>query len=183
MDHKRINKRRFAWGIFYIALAGIIIIGINSKLSSSNDDVLKNAHDAIKLEYGDFYIPSKTITSESLSEDYGLNMSYVEDYIAESALMSTHADIFLGFKVKNGKVDIIKEELVTYKESLIELYKEDKVKLAKVEASEVIQYGNYVFYMVLGQNIDLISTDENEFLSDAIEEYTKGVKVLAHLFN
>lgn len=183
MKINRSNRRRLAWGLFYVALAGMIIIGINVKLSDSSDSILKNAHDAIKKEYGDFYIPSKKITPESLSLDYGVSMAYVDEYIAETAMMSTNADIFMGFKVEKGKVEIVKEELLAYKASLVSLYKDDKVKLAKVEASEVFRYGNYVFYMVLGQNIDVISNDETEFLSDAVAEYTKGVKVLAHLFN
>ena len=183
MKINRSNRCRLVWGLFYVAIASMILIGINAKLSDSNDSVLKNAHDAIKKEYGDFYIPSKKITPESLSLDYGVSMTYVDEYIAETAMMSTNADIFMGFKVEKGKEEIVKEELLAYKASLVSLYKNDKVKLAKVEASEVFRYGNYVFYMVLGQNIDVISNDETEFLSDAVAEYTKGVKVLAHLFN
>lgn len=176
-------RDKFLWGICCFALAGVLIMGINLKLSNTRSSALESAHDAVKQEYGDFYIPSKVISLESLKDTYGISMKYVEDYIAESAMMSTHADIFMGFKVKSGKVDLIKEELIRYKESLLVMYKDDKVKLAKIEASEVFRYGNYVFYMVLGQNIDVISTDEDEFLSDAIAEYTKGVKVLAHIFN
>jgi len=183
MKIDRSKRRKLVWGLFYVVFAGMIIIGINAKLSDSNDSVLKNAHYAIKKEYGDFYIPSKKITPESLSLDYGVSMAYVDEYIAETAMMSTNADIFMGFKVEQGKEEIVKEELLAYKASLVSLYKNDKVKLAKVEASEVFRYGNYVFYMVLGQNIDVISNDETEFLKCAVAEYTKGVKVLAHLFN
>jgi hypothetical protein len=165
-------------GVALLLVSAIII-----KLNQSNESLLISAHEAVKEAYGDFYIPSKAIPGDMLESQYGVNLAVVEDYIAESAVMSTHVDLFIGIKVKRGSEIEVADALVRYRNMMLDTYAMNSAKRAKLEASTVSTFGNYVFFMVLGQNSDAVISDENAFFSEAVRESRKAELALSGVFN
>lgn len=177
------HKNKWAVNVLIaVLLCSGLVIGIHYKLEERSQSKLTDLHEAIKDTYGDFYIPSRAIEDEELQLNYGISMNYVESYIAESAMMSTYADVFLSFKAVKGKADIIESELKTYRGDLLEKFAENKAVYAKIETSEVFRYGDYVIYMVVGQNSDIFNADETTYHEQAKSEYVKCQKIVVKLF-
>lgn len=161
---------------------GILSVGIWHKLEKDSSSLLYQAHDAVKEEYGILYIPNKEINTDTLTNVYGLHMDDVDDYIAESAMMSTHVDVFIGVKAKKGKSEIIANRLEAHRQALCFEYRNDSAKLAKVKASKVTKFGDFVFLMILGQNSDVVMSDATQFVKAAETEYRRGEVVLGNIF-
>lgn len=178
-------KHKDKWAVnvlIAVLLCSGLVIGIHYKLEERSQSKLTDLHEAIKDTYGDFYIPSRAIDDEELELNYGISMDYVESYIAESAMMSTYADVFLSFKAVKGKADIIESELETYRGDLLEKFAENKAVYVKIETSEVFRYGDYVIYMVVGQNSDIFNADETTYHEQAKSEFIKCQKIIVKLF-
>ena len=177
------HKNKWAVNVLIaVLLCSGLVIGIHYKLEERSQSKLTDLHEAIKDTYGDFYIPSRAIDDEELELNYGISMDYVESYIAESAMMSTYADVFLSFKAVKGKADIIESELETYRGDLLEKFAENKAVYVKIETSEVFRYGDYVIYMVVGQNSDIFNADETTYHEQAKSEFIKCQKIIVKLF-
>lgn len=166
-----------------VGMALLLVSAILIKMNQSNESLLVSAHEAVKEAYGDFYIPSKAIPGDVLESQYGVSLADVEDYIAESALMSTHVDLFIGIKAKRGSEVAVEGALTRYRNMMLDTYELDSAKRAKLEASTVSTFGNYVFFMVLGQNSDAVISDEDAFLSEAVRESRKAELALSGVFN
>lgn len=178
-------KHKNKWSVnvlIAVLLCSGLVIGIHYKLEERSQSKLTDLHEAIKDTYGDFYIPSRAIEDEELVLNYGISMDYVESYIAESAMMSTYADVFLSFKAVKGKADVIESELETYRGDLLEKFSDNKAVYAKIETSEVFRYGDYVIYMVVGQNSDIFNADETTYHEQAKSEFIKCQKIVVKLF-
>lgn len=168
--------------LFVVILCSGLLIGIQYKLEERSQSKLSELHEAIKDTYGDFYIPSRVIEEDELELNYGISMNYVDAYIAESAMMSTYADVFLSFKAVKGKADVIETELKNYRNELLDQFSDNKAVYAKIEASEVFRYGDYVIFMVVGQNSDSINADATTYHEQAKSEFIKCQKIVVKLF-
>ncbi|HAS73271.1 MAG TPA: hypothetical protein DCS67_03915 [Clostridiales bacterium UBA8960] len=175
-------KRQMIRNTCLVIAIGILGYASWLKLNKETSSLLYQAHAAVKAEYGDFYIPSKEIDTEVLKNVYGIQMDDVEDYIAESAMMRTHVDVFIGIKAKKGKSDGIVNVLETHRQRLSDEYRGDSAKFAKIQASKVTKFGDYVFFMVLGQNSDAVVSDVSYFLATAQTEFRRGELVLGNIF-
>ena len=175
----KLFKYKFGWILVAII---IISIAIWQKLDRDNSKTLNEAYEAVKNEYGDFYIPSKAINKEQMASVYGVSMAYVEDYIGECAMMSTHVDVFIGIKAARGHADEIKQQLSNYKEQMLLRYVSDPAKIAKINASSVRVFKDYVFFMVLGQNSDSVTLDKADYVTQATEDIKRGEEILNKVF-
>ena len=143
-----------------LALIIMVITFVQINANKRENDLLNSAYENVKAGYGDFYIPSISIEPSTLEAIYGVSFEAVESYFGESAMMSTYPDVFIGVKAHKGKAKEIGEALNAYREHLLVRFKDSASGLAKVNASRVFIYGNYVFYMVLGQPTDIMITSE-----------------------
>ena len=162
-----------------VLIAGAIVF----KWKQDTTSLLYQAHDAIKDAYGDFYIPNKEMSLETLVLEYSLPMVDAEDYIAECAMMSSHVDLFIGIKANRGKAQAFVDALESIKAQMVYEHRANASKLAKIKASEVYRFGDFVFLMVLGQNTDTIISDESAYMEVAAQESSKGIAILTKLFN
>jgi len=165
-----------------MVVAVLMLILIWKTYHQENTKVLAEVHEAILDEYGDFYIPSKRIDSDQMASVFGVTMAYVEEYIGECAMMSTHVDVFIGIKASRGHSDEIRQQLLVYRDKMIQLYQNDPAKLAKITASDVYDFDEYVFYMVLGQNSDTVSNDKGDYLTQAARDNQRGEAILVKVF-
>lgn len=95
---------------------------------------------------------------------------------------SYKVDVFIGIKAKKGKRDVVSASLERYRLKLFEEHGNDAAKMAKIEASKVFSFGDYVFFMVLGQNTDVVVSDETAFLDQATLEIERGRSALTKIF-
>lgn len=162
----------------------IVVLSVSIWIKANQDDksLLDEAYESVKEAYGDFYIPSKMIDLVDLESLYGVSTNDVDTFIAESAMMTSHVDVFIGIKAKKGKGEAVSESLERYRLKLFKENGSDAAKMAKIEASKVFSFGDYVFFMVLGQNTDAVVSDETVFLDQAALEIERGRSALTKIF-
>ncbi len=162
----------------------IVVLSMSIWIKANQDDksLLDEAYESVKEAYGDFYIPSKMIDLVDLESLYGVSTNDVDTFIAESAMMTSHVDVFIGIKAKKGKSEAVSESLERYRLKLFKENGSDAAKMAKIEASKVFSFGDYVFFMVLGQNTDAVVSDETAFLDQAALEIERGRSALTKIF-
>ena len=94
-----------------------------------------------------------------------------DEIVAEGPMISVHVDTLIIVKAKSDRVEDVRTALENYRETQIETGMNYPMNIPKLQASEVVVYGNYVCYIMLGV-IDDSLTDEGEMLA-AFQEQNK----------
>ena len=167
--------KRFIALTLALLTMGLLLVscGNNGDETESSTDVSKDislngAIQAVIDAYGEDYIPSMNIEEAQLTEIYGISMDNVEKFYAQAPMISTHVDTFMAFQAKEGKTDALKAEVEAYRDKLINESLNYPMNLPKLEASQVVVYDDYVFFILLGKYND------EELSDDELLEYYKG---------
>ena len=112
----------------------------------SLDDVLNK----IKEAYGEGYIPNTPMDDQMLNDVIGLSPELCESYVAEMPMISTFVETFIGVKAKEGKGDDVEKALTEYRERLVGDTMQYPMNVSKIQASQVVRHGDYVFFVMLG---------------------------------
>ena len=124
--------------------------GASSNGSSASADVsLNTILDAVKNAYGESYLPSMDLTAEDLDARYGLKADDYDEALGQVAMISTQVDTFVAVKAKEGKADAVVSALNAYRDDLVNNSMQYPMNVPKVNASQVYQNGNYVFFIML----------------------------------
>lgn len=97
-------------------------------------------------------MPEK-LDESSLKEVFGVDPADIEEYYGEYSAVNTSADHIIGLKVKDGKVDAVRQALETRKEEIVKNFEEylpDQYE--KAQAGQIIQKGNYLFLVIAGDS-------------------------------
>lgn len=135
------------------------------------EDILQ----AVKDAYGEDYLPNFEMDETMLSEQYGIDMSLVDSYVAEMPAISFHPDRVVIAKAKEGKGDELEAALTEMRRYIIEdsfLY---PANMAKANASQVVRNGDYVALLMVGAVDENMEATEEEQLAFAKEEVQKAV--------
>jgi hypothetical protein len=154
----------------------------DTDVSQDVDPTLKEVYDAVKTAYGENYIPSMMLETQQLSEVYGINMDNVESFIAEAPMMSTHVDTFFAVKAVEGKGEDVEKDLTAYQTSQQTEALQYPMNMAKVNASQVVRHGDYVFFVMLGAFDERTEATEDQQLEFAKEQIKIGVDAIAEHF-
>ncbi len=146
------------------------------------DSTLQEVYDAVKAAYGENYIPSMMIESQQLSEVYGITAENVESFIAEGPMMSAHVDTFIAIKAVEGKGEEVETQLTAYQTMLQTDSLQYPMNMAKVNSSQVVRHGDYVFFVMLGSFDERENASEEEQLKFAQEQTQIGVDAIAGHF-
>ncbi len=122
------------------------------------------------------------IEEDMLEAIYNIDMDNVEDYIAESPMITMNVDTFIAIKAKDGKLDDVVEDLEEYREFLVTEGFMYPMNVAKVQASEVVSYGDYAFFIMLGAMDEDMDASDEKRLEFAKEEVSKVKTVIENLF-
>lgn len=145
------------------------------------EPALSEIHEAVKAVYGESYIPSERLDAEMIQSVYGITEDMYEEAIAEVPLMSVHVDTFLAFKAKEGQAEAIEEKLTEYRDYLINDSMQYPMNVPKINASQVVREGNYVFFVQLGMVED--DTAEEDVLLKKYQELNQlGVDAIKKQF-
>lgn len=149
---------------------------------SEVDSVLQEVYDSVKAAYGENYVPSMMIETQMLSEVYKINMDNVDSFIAEGPMMSAHVDTFLALKAVDGKGEDVEKDVIAYQETQQNDALQYPMNQAKVNSSQVVRHGDYVFFVMLGAFDESESASEEEQLQFAQEQTKIGVDAIAEHF-
>lgn len=145
------------------------------------EPALSDIHEAVKAVYGENYIPSENLDATAIQSVYGISEDMYEEAIAEVPLMSVHVDTFLAFKAKEGQADAIEEKLTEYRDYLINDSMQYPMNVPKINASQIVREGNYVFFIQLGM-VENDMADEDELLKQFQESNQLAVDAVKKQF-
>lgn len=135
----------------------------------SLDDVLNK----IKEAYGEGYIPNTPMDDQMLNDVIGLSPELCESYVAEMPMISTFVETFIGVKAKEGKGDDVEKALTEYRERLVGDTMQYPMNVSKIQASQVVRHGDYVFFVMLGGPDDVAMEQGDEAALKSAEENNK----------
>ena len=150
--------------------------------AAGKDVDIKEVHSAVKEEYGEDYIPSMELSLDELVQRTNIVKENVEDFIAESPMMSTHIDEFIAVKAVEGKGDEVGETLEAYRDYLNENALQYPMNMEKVKAAKVIKHGDYVFFTMLGKFDESDDPTPEEALDFAESENKRAEDVIEGFF-
>ncbi|MDO4295062.1 MAG: DUF4358 domain-containing protein [bacterium] len=145
------------------------------------DELLVDIYQKVKEAYGEDYIPNTFYDDETLAQLFNVDAEWCEAYIAEGSMISAHVDTFIGIKAKTDYADTVEKALSEYQEMLIDNSIQYPMNQLKVEASQIVRHGDYVFFVILGQIPDSIE-DEEAGLEAARESTQIAVDIIDSFF-
>lgn len=152
------------------------------KPDANADEKLIEARDAVKKALGEGYLPSMAIEAKALSELYGIDMENVDAFLAEGPMISAHVDNFIGMKAKEGKAAEVEKQVKAYRDKLVNDSMQYPSNLAKVNASQVITKGDYVFFVMVGAINENLDATEDEQMKFATDEMKKAIDAIDSVF-
>ena len=138
-------------------------------VSVSLDDVLNK----VKEAYGEDYIPSTAMDEQMLNDIIGLSPELYESYVAETPMISTFVETFIGVKAKEGQGDGVEKALTEYRDRLVNDTMQYPMNVSKIQASQVVRHGDYVFFVMLGGPDDAALEQGDEAALKSAEENNK----------
>lgn len=165
-----------------VIMMSTFIAGCTPKKENTKAVDIKEVHSAIKEELGEDYYPNMELSKDELKNLIGINEDDIETYIAEVPMISVNIDTFIAIKAKEGKGDKIKADLDKYKEFLVEESFQYPMNLAKVEASSVLRYGDYLFFLMLGKYDERQESTDDERIEFAKAEIKRVEDIIDKFF-
>lgn len=157
--------------------------GNNTAENVSADETLNKVHDAVRAVYGENYIPGMPYDTVAMEELFGVKADWYDAVIAEGPMISVHVETFIGVKAKPDKVKEVSSALEAYRKTLIESSVQYPMNIVKVEASQVVTYGDYVFFVMLGSaDAEAEAADEKAALESAKKNNQLAVDAIEAVF-
>ncbi|MCI8515090.1 MAG: DUF4358 domain-containing protein [Lachnospiraceae bacterium] len=136
---------------------------------------------AVKEAYGEDYLPEEALTEETLTQYFGLDMAWVEEYAAEVPLISAHPDRVVIVKATEGNADAVEEALRAVQENAVNDTMMYPMNVAKIQAGVIVRHEDYVAYFLLGAP-DVNSETEEDAKKFAEEQVQKAVDAFINCF-
>lgn len=156
--------------------------GTAQKVDVAADQTLTDIHDALKKAYGVQYIPSQLYGAEDLNEMFGVKKDWYDYALAEGPTYSTNVETFIGIKAKPGKAGDVKTALENYRTNALNGM-QYPMNMPTVKASQVIQNGDYVFYVMLGSApMDAQEQGDQAALDAAKKANQIGIDIINNYF-
>lgn len=156
--------------------------GNGSATDNGKDVDIQEVVDAVKKAYGDNYYPEIKMKEAFFEDIYGVKAANVDKFFGEMPILSILDDTFIAVKAKPGKGKDVKASLEEYKAAMLENGLIYPMNMAKVQSTEIIQHGDYVFYVMLGAMDESDSSLEADVLKFAQEQTKIGVDVINSFF-
>lgn len=161
-------------------LAFTLLTGCGKKEEKTVD--LSAVTNAVQTVYGaDYDIAMESLPEDAIEQRYGLTKDMYTEVSAITALISVQNDEFVAVHAADGKVSEVEKKLLDYQTYLKEDSLQYPVNAIKVQASQVIVHGNYVFFVLRGPVDDTIS-EEDALLQAAKESNQKAVDAVNQFF-
>lgn len=147
----------------------------NGGVTSGTATGLGAFREALRGVYGEKYYPDTELSETEIREELGLDDSLYEEVYAERSAQNAHPDMFVAVKVKDGKTEEVKQKLTAYKQRLLE-DNSFEANTEKINAAEVYAEGDYVFFVLLG---DIENSVSSEGFAEAFgKEIQRGIDAI-----
>lgn len=154
-----------------------------SQAQWKTDVELSDVLDAVKQAYGEDYIPSMDYDAQAMKDLFGIGEGQYEEFFAQGPMISIHVDTLIGVRAKEGQADAVEQALLDYRKSLVEDSVQYPMNMVKVNASEVVRFGDYVFFVMLGSpDMEAEEKGEEAALESAKENNQIGVDAIEGCF-
>lgn len=152
-------------------------------MDEKTDELLTQIHEAVKAAYGEEYLPDTRFDWQYIEAVYGITADMYDAVIAEGPMISFNIDTFVGFKAQSGREQDLYDALESYRDYLVNDSMQYPTNAVKVQATQVIQHGEYVFLVCLG-SIDMETEEQGEeaILAQAQEKNQIAVDVINSFF-
>ncbi|MDO4327262.1 MAG: DUF4358 domain-containing protein [bacterium] len=147
----------------------------------SENENLNEIYQGIRDAYGDSYSSGTAYTEEKLAQRLNIDPAWCEAYLAEEAGDEENGTLFVAVKAQPDMADSVEKVLLEYQDMLMENASQHPSRLAQVQASQIVRYGDYVFFVMLGEVPEGIE-DELEAFQTADESNQKAVDVIDAFF-
>ena len=142
----------------------------NGNKDSGNTTVDKTAQevlDALKEKLGDSYGCDLTEDEDRMTNYYGLDMSKIDSWAAESSENSAlDPSTAVVLKVKDGYAEDAAALLQERYNQVLDYVRMYSMNVAQVEQARLFVNGNYVALLILGQTPDENTADEAKLAQD-----------------
>lgn len=143
------------------------------------DETLTSVLNDIKEAYGDNYVPNSELDAQMLEDIVGLTPDLYDSAVAEMPMISTFVETFIGVKASEGNGDQAEQILNEYRDRLVSDTMQYPMNIAKIQASEVVRHGDYIFFVMLGAPDDAAMEQGDEAaLQSAIENNQIAVSAI-----
>lgn len=144
---------------------------------------LEEIYTEVKLAYGDQYIPSAEYSEKEIEDIFGISPDSYVTYIGEGPMISVHIDQFILMQAKEGKGKELEKQFNAYRDSQIKDAVQYPMNMPKLEASEVVRHGDYVFFVMLGTpSMEAQEKGEEEALESAKEQNQIAIDIINSYF-
>lgn len=144
---------------------------------------LEEIYTAVKTAYGEEYIPGAEYDEQAMTDIFGISPDLYVSYIAEGPMISVHVDQFVLMEAKEGKGEEVEKLLNAYRDGQLDGAMQYPMNLPKIEASQVVRYGDYVFFVMLGSpTMESQEQGEEEALESAKEQNQKAIDLIDGFF-
>ncbi len=140
-------------------------------------------HQKVKNAYGEDYIPNMPLDETYIKDMLGLTTDMYEEIIAEMPAVSVHIDTFVAVKAKEGQADAVETALHAYRDAQINDTMMYPANAVKVQGSQVVRHGNYVFFVCLGTiSMEIQEQGDDAILTEAKAQTQKAVDIIDSYF-
>lgn len=151
--------------------------------SGNVDGKLSEIHKAVQDAYKDGYIPSAPYDGKAMKSIFGVDESLYDSFLAEGPMISVNVETFVGVAAKEGKGEEVEKALNQYRDSLIADTMQYPMNIVKIQASQVVRHGDYVFFIMLGApSMESEENGEEAALLSAQENNKIGIDVIDGFF-
>ena len=141
--------------------------GNNDNGNTTIDKTAQEVLDALKEKLGDSYGCDLTESEDRMTNYYGLDMSKIDSWAAESSENSAlDLRTAVVLKVKDGYAQDAAALLQTGYEQMLDYSRMYDMNLPMVQQARLFVNGNYVALLILGQTPDENTADEAKLAQD-----------------
>lgn len=172
------------WMLALISVVMLVMVGCTKEDKDQAEEFNYTAQeilDKIKADMGDSYLPNTPLDEEMVKEILGIDLSLVEEYVAEIPMISINPDKVIILKAKEGKADEILPLLEAAKTNMIENTFTYPQNAEKVQATKLVHHGDYFGLLMLGDS-DNMEEDPDARLEYAEKEVQKAVDAFNSMF-
>lgn len=161
----------------------------NTAENTENSDNAENADTetakilaAISKAYGDNFLPNMEYPQEMIADTYGIKEDTYTEITVQVPMISMHPDTVIIVKAAAGKGDDVKAALEAYKTYLIEESMQYPMNAAKVNATKVVENGDFYALLMLGAPDDRDDPTDAEMAEYAEQQVKIGVDAFNDYF-
>lgn len=151
---------------------------VSEMMSYSATDIINT----VKAAYGTNYYPDTAMLEDRLNEEFPIDKSLIKEIKAEMPTIGNTPDRIVAVVANEGKGSEVEAALNSAKTALLSKTTETADDYAKISASRVVRNGDYVCYIMLGENKNIDGVSNSVKLDTARAEILKGVSAFESMF-